>query len=151
MSRKAKPAGSETQLLGDKAAARAVLSARQAFNEALALRSLRAIETCLSEDVILVPGDDAQLIQGRKAQLEAWQGIFEQMPDVAYLRSPARIEIGECGGLAAETGRWTGSWSMDGMQIRYAGRYFAKWRFDGLAWLIEAETFVTMKRTGGAL
>ena len=38
---------------------------------------------------------------------------------------------------------------MDGMQIRYSGRYFAKWRFDGLAWQIEAETFVTLKRSGG--
>lgn len=148
MSRKAK---TDTQLVGDKAAAREVLSARQAFNEALEMRALRAIEACLAEDVILVPGDEAQLIHGRQAQLEAWQGIFEQMPDVAYQRLPARIEIGECGGLAAETGRWTGSWSMDGMQIRYSGRYFAKWRFDGMAWQIEAETFVTLKRSGGPL
>lgn len=146
MARKVKP---DTQLVGDKFAARSVLSARQAFNEALEMRALGAIEACLAEDVILVPGDEAQLIQGRPAQLQAWQGIFEQMPDVAYVRTPSRIEIGECGGLAAETGRWTGAWSMDGMQIRYSGRYFAKWRFDGAAWQIEAETFVTLKRTGG--
>ena len=93
-----------------------------------------------------MPGDDAVLIEGREAQLQAWQSIFTNMPDVTYVRSPARIEIGEDGELAAETGRWRGAWSSEGFSIRYTGRYFAKWRFDGVRWVIEAEVFVTLKR-----
>jgi ketosteroid isomerase-like protein len=147
MPRKVKPAGSGVQIVGDKNAGRAVAAARQAFNAALETRTLGAVETVLTEDALLVPGDEAQLIRGRAAQLEAWQSIFTQMPDVAYVRAPARIEIGEDGQLAAETGRWHGAWSTDGMSMRYSGRYFAKWRFDGLDWRIEAETFVTLKRS----
>jgi ketosteroid isomerase-like protein len=139
----------DVQLLGDKAQARMVASARGDFNEALAARDILAIRSFLTDNVMLVPGDEAQLIQGRDAQIEAWQGLFQSMPDVAYLRSPQRIEIGDCGTLAAETGRWRGAWSAEGMQIKYNGRYFAKWRLDGAGWRIEAETFVTLRRQGG--
>lgn len=145
----ARPPKSDIQLLGDKAAARAVAAARRDFNTALEMRNLKAIAAVLAEDVLLVPGDEAECILGRAAQLEAWQSIFTAMPDVTYMRSPSRIEIGEDGQLAAETGRWRGAWSADGMSIRYSGRYFAKWRHDGLDWTIEAETFVTLKRAGG--
>jgi ketosteroid isomerase-like protein len=139
----------DVQLLGDKAQARMVAAARSDFNEALAARDILAIRSFLDETVVLVPGDEAQLIQGRAAQIEAWQGLFEAMPDVSYVRSPQRIEIGDCGTLAAETGRWRGAWSAQGMQIKYNGRYFAKWRFDEAAWKLEAETFVTLRRQGG--
>ncbi|WP_291842857.1 nuclear transport factor 2 family protein [Maricaulis sp.] len=144
-----KPAGTDTQLVGDKAAARAVAMARADFNAALENRSLKAIAAHLVEDVVLVPGDEAQLITGREAQLEAWSSIFTTMPDVRYVRAPSRIEVCEDSHLAAETGRWTGSWSSDGFAIRYTGRYFAKWRCVEGRWRIEAETFVTMKRSGG--
>ncbi len=140
---------SDIQLVGDKSAARAIAAARADFNAALESRALKAIACHLVEDVILVPGDEAQLITGRDAQLEAWSSIFSQMPDVSYVRSPARIEVCEDSHLAAETGRWKGAWSSDGFVIRYSGRYFAKWRRVDGVWQIEAETFVTMKRTGG--
>lgn len=136
----------DIQLVGDKGAARAIASVRAAFNTALETRSLRAIAECLSEGATLVPGDDARLISGRDAQLEAWQTIFSQMPDVSYVRSPMRIEVSEDSQLAAESGRWKGSWSAEGITIRYSGRYFAKWRNEEGAWRIDAETFVTMKR-----
>lgn len=140
--------GSDVQMLGDKPAARAIAAARADFNTALAARDMDAISSVLAEAVTLVPGDDAVLIEGRQAQLEAWQSIFANLPDVSYLRAPARIEIGEDGDLAAETGRWRGAWSSEGFSIRYTGRYFAKWRFDGANWVIEAEVFVTLKRQG---
>ncbi|WP_417310371.1 nuclear transport factor 2 family protein [Devosia sp.] len=149
MARLARPApGAEVQLVGDKAAARAVAAARAQFNAALAARDMAVIAETLSDAVTLVPGDDAVLITGREAQLEAWQSIFTNMPDVSYVRAPARIEIGEDGELAGETGRWRGAWSSEGFSIRYSGRYFAKWRFDGVRWTIEAEIFVTLKRQG---
>ena len=149
MARPARSApGSDVQLLGDKTAARAIAAARAEFNAALTARDMAAIAAVLAEAVTLVPGDDAVLIEGRTAQLEAWQSIFTNMPDVSYVRTAARIEIGEDGELAAETGRWRGAWSSEGFSIRYTGRYFAKWRFDGTRWMIEAEVFVTLKRQG---
>ncbi|WP_412545698.1 nuclear transport factor 2 family protein [Maricaulis sp. MIT060901] len=150
MARKVK-SSSDCQLVGEKVAARLILEARERFNDALEARNMAAIEHVLSEDAVLVPGDDAQLINGRAAQLEAWQSIYENMDSVRYVRSPGRIEVSEDGHLAAETGRWTGGWTSQGMQISYMGRYFAKWRLEELVWKIEAETFVTIKRTGGML
>lgn len=138
--------GSDVQLLGDKASARAIAAARALFNAALAARDMDAIAAVLADAVTLVPGDDAALIEGRAAQLEAWQTIFANMPDVSYVRTPARIEVGVDGELAAESGRWRGVWTSEDFSIRYSGRYFAKWRFDGTRWLIEAELFVTLKR-----
>lgn len=138
--------GPDIQLSGDKTAARAIASVRAGFNAALETRSLRAIADALCEDAVLVPGDDADLINGRTAQIEAWRSIFEQAPDTAYVRMPARIEVAEDGRLAAETGRWKGGWSQAGMTIRYSGRYFAKWRLEGDDWRIAAETFVTLRR-----
>lgn len=141
-------AQSDVKLFGDKPAARAILDARAGFNAALEARDLAGIGAVLVETAVLVPGDDAELIQGRQAQLDAWTSIFSQMSDVTYVRLPARIEVGEDGYLAAESGRWRGGWTSEGMQISYTGRYFAKWRLEGLNWLIEAETFVTIKRAG---
>lgn len=151
MARKARATSVDIQMLGDKPACRAVAAERERFNAALAARDLAAIEACLHEDAVLIPGDEAQLINGRAAQLEAWQSIFSAMPDVSYVRTPARIEAGDDAQLVAETGRWRGRWSSEGFAVEYSGRYFAKWRFDGLSWRIEAETFVTLKRSGQAL
>ena len=146
----ARSSKSDIQLLGDKVAARAIAAARADFNAALESRALKVIATHLTEDAVLVPGDEAQLITGRAAQLDAWASILSQMPDVSYVRTPLRIEVCEDTHLAAETGRWKGAWSTDGLSIRYTGRYFAKWRCVEGSWQIEAETFVTMKRKGGA-
>ncbi|MBR9825786.1 MAG: nuclear transport factor 2 family protein [Alphaproteobacteria bacterium] len=139
-------AHADIQLVGDKPAAREIARLRAAFNEGIDAQDFDAIAAVLGEEAILVPGDDAQPIIGRKAQLEAWQSIFSQCQEVGYVRSPARIEIAEEGHLAAESGRWKGGWLSDGMTIGYTGRYFAKWRFDEDGWKIAAEVFVTVKR-----
>jgi ketosteroid isomerase-like protein len=139
----------EVQLVGDKVAAREIARLRADFNTAIADQDFAAISRVLSEDALLIPGDDAPLIQGREAQLEAWNSIFSQCQDVGYLRSPARIEVSDDGHLAAEQGRWTGGWISDGMSIRYVGRYLAKWHLVDLEWKIAAETFVTIKRASG--
>ena len=73
----------DIQLVGDKSAARAIAAARADFNAALEARALKAIAVHLAEDAVLVPGDEAQLITGRDAKLEAWASIFSQMPDVS--------------------------------------------------------------------
>jgi ketosteroid isomerase-like protein len=140
---------SDVQLIGDKPAGRAILAERERFNQALVERDIETIRFILAERATLVPGDEADLIEGRDAQIDAWETIFSNMPDVSYVRTPQRIEIGDDGSLAAETGRWRGGWSTEGMSISYSGRYFAKWRSEGSEWQIEAETFVTLKRSGG--
>ncbi|MGJ3230634.1 MAG: YybH family protein [Oceanicaulis sp.] len=150
MARAARKAA-DIQMTGDRVLAREIAEMRARFNAALADRDFDAIERALCADCTLVPGDDAELIAGRPAQLDAWRSIFAQAPDVAYVRAPQRIDLAEDGLLAAETGRWRSAWSADGVSARYSGRYFAKWRRvgDG-AWRIAAEVFVTLSREAGA-
>jgi len=145
MVKRAKP-GADIQLTGDNATAKQIAAARTAFNQALSDRDYSGIEAALCEDCTLVPGDDAELMAGRSAQLDAWRSIIGQAPDVSYVRTPMRIDVGEDGLLAAETGRWKGQWSAHGVAVRYSGRYFAKWRLDGDDWRIASEVFVTLKR-----
>lgn len=145
MVKRVKP-GADVQLTGDKAAAKQIAAARAAFNQALAARDFEAIEAALCADCTLVPGDDAELMAGRDTQLDAWRSLIAQAPDVSYMRTPLRIDVGEDGLLAAETGRWKGDWSAHGVHVRYSGRYFAKWRLDGDGWRIASEVFVTLKR-----
>ena len=145
MVKRVKP-GADVQLTGDKAAAKQIAAARAAFNQALAARDFEAIEAALCADCTLVPGDDAELMAGRDTQLDAWRSLIGQAPDVSYMRTPLRIDVGEDGLLAAETGRWKGDWSAHGVHVRYSGRYFAKWRLDGDGWRIASEVFVTLKR-----
>jgi len=35
------------------------------------------------------------------------------------------------------------------VMVRYAGRYFAKWRLEGDDWRIAAEVFITLSRETG--
>jgi ketosteroid isomerase-like protein len=148
MARVSRP-GADIQTSGDKRAARAIAAARARFNQALADRDMAAIAEILCEDCTLTPGDDAELMAGRQAQLDAWRLLMGQASDLAYVRSAKRIEVGSDGLLAAETGRWTGAWSSDGVRVRYGGRYFAKWRLEGDDWRIAAEVFVTLSRETG--
>lgn len=149
MARTGKPGG-DIQMTGDRAAARAVAAARADFNAALAARDFEAIAAVLCEDCTLTPGDDAELMSGRAAQLDAWRGLVAQAADLVYVRAPQRIDVGEDGLLAAETGRWRGAWSSEGVGARYSGRYFAKWRLEGDRWRIASEVFVTLSREVGA-
>ena len=149
MARKPKPGG-DVQMTGDRTLAREIAVARARFNQALAERDYPAIAAALAEDCTLVPGDDAELMAGRDTQLDAWRSIFAQAPNVSYVRTPQRIDVAEDALLAAETGRWRGAWSADGVSARYSGKYFAKWRLDGDAWRITAEVFVTLARAANA-
>ena len=146
MVKRVKP-GSDVRIAGDKTAGQAIAAARTAFNQALADRDMAVIESVLAEDCVLTPGDDGEQMSGRQTQLDAWRSIMTQAPDLFYLRAPMRIDVSEDGLLAAESGRWNGSWSAHGVQVRYSGRYFAKWRLEGNDWRIASEVFVTLKRT----
>jgi len=150
MVKRTKP-GADVRIAGDKAIGQQIVAARLAFNQALVDRDYDAIAQALCEDCTLVPGDDAELMAGRTAQLEAWRSLIGQAPDTRYVRTPMRIDVGDDGLLAAETGRWKGDWSAQGYKFGFSGRYFAKWRLDGDHWKIASEVFVTLKREGGPI
>ncbi|WP_294255361.1 nuclear transport factor 2 family protein [uncultured Sphingomonas sp.] len=121
----------------------AIRMARAAFNRALAAADLAAIGPLLAPDVVLVAGTDSALLQGRKAQLQAWKREFATRERSVYSRVPETVVVSPVAPIAFEHGQWQGVSAADGA-VQASGSYTAKWREIGGAWTIEAELYLTL-------
>ena len=120
-----------------------IRSRRAAFNRALADADLAAIGPILAPNVVLIAGTDSAVINGRKAQLQAWKREFSAQHRIVYVRTPNMIVTSPVEPIAHEQGKWRGTLSSTG-ELRVSGDYSAKWRKVGQDWVIEAEIFVTL-------
>ncbi|MFC3442837.1 nuclear transport factor 2 family protein [Sphingobium rhizovicinum] len=119
----------------------AIRMARATFNRALAEADLNAIGPLLAMNVVMVTGTDSAVISGRKAQLMAWKREFAAKERMIYTRTPETIEASPVEPIAMEHGHWRGV--VAGV-TQASGRYSAKWREVGGAWVIEAEIYLTL-------
>ena len=87
---------------------------------------------------------------GRATNLQRFADQFRTRPDVVYERAPDEVRTFAPWGMASERGRWTGSWTDTDGKIRIGGIYFAKWRRRNGVWLVESETYVPERCTGGS-
>ena len=85
---------------------------------------------------------------GRVAARDRSDELFAARPDVVYLREPEEITVNAAWGQAAESGRWTGSWTQPDGVTRVGGVYFAKWKKSGVNWMLLTETFVQTSCSG---
>jgi ketosteroid isomerase-like protein len=120
-----------------------IRSRRAAFNRALADADLAAIGPILAPNVVLIAGTDSAVINGRKAQLQAWKREFSAQHRIVYVRTPNMIVTSPVEPIAHEQGKWRGTLSSTG-ELIVSGDYSAKWRKVGQDWIIEAEIFVTL-------
>lgn len=120
-----------------------IRSRRAAFNRALADADLAAIGPILAPNVVLIAGTDSAVINGRKAQLQAWKREFSAQHRIVYVRTPNMIVTSPVEPIAHEQGKWCGTLSSTG-ELLVSGDYSAKWRKVGQDWVIEAEIFVTL-------
>ncbi len=120
-----------------------IRSRRSAFNRALADADLAAIGPILVPNVVLIAGTDSAVINGRKAQLQAWKREFSAQHRIVYVRTPNMIVTSPVEPIAHEQGKWRGTLSSTG-ELLVSGDYSAKWRKVGQDWVIEAEIFVTL-------
>lgn len=134
------------EIIGSQTVGEVILARRLAFNSALAQHDLKAMAEALDPKVLLITGDDNQLIDGREAQIEAWRSIFLANPDAVFERVPARITTAQGLPMASEIGIWHGRWSERGMPKTARGEYHAKWKRRGKIWVIDAESFITLAR-----
>ncbi|WDF72591.1 nuclear transport factor 2 family protein [Novosphingobium sp. KACC 22771] len=127
----------------------AIRLARATFNRALEQGDLNAITAILAPDVTLITGTDSAVLNGRKAQLQAWKREFaaQLAQRTTYTRTTEAIVISKCEPIAMEHGAWQGRDA--GGKVQASGSYAAKWR--NLAanapqsrWVLEAEIFVTL-------
>jgi ketosteroid isomerase-like protein len=128
---------------------RAIRQRRAASNAAIARQDTGGIGAALAEDVIVVTSGSLKRV-GRAANMTSFADQFRTRPDVVYERTPDQVRVYEPWGMASEAGRWVGSWTETDGRIQIGGIYFAKWRFRNGSWLIESETYVPERCTGGA-
>ena len=128
---------------------RAIRQRRASSNAAIARHDTAGIGAVMADSVIVVTSRSAQQI-GRATNLRSFAEQFRTRSDVVYERTPEQIRIYEAWGMASEAGRWTGSWTDSGSKIQIAGIYFAKWRLKNGSWMVESETYVPERCSGGA-
>jgi ketosteroid isomerase-like protein len=126
-----------------------IRSRRSASNEAIARHDATGIGAVLAPNVIVVTSNSIHR-EGRAANVQSFADQFKTRPDVVYRRTPDDVRVFAPWLMAAERGRWTGSWTEADGKIQLAGSYYAKWRKVDGAWMIESETYVPETCTGGA-
>lgn len=115
---------------------------RQLFNKAIVDKDIKAIESVLHDEVILITGTDSDVYTGKAAQLAIWSGDFSEPDRAVYVRTPMCVRVSPVYPVALEYGTWRGE-KPDGAASFAAGSYAAKWRMvDGL-WKLESEIFAT--------
>jgi hypothetical protein len=128
---------------------RAIRQRRASSNAAIAKHDTGGIGAILADDVIVVTSNSVHGV-GRANNIQRFSDQFRSRPDVVYERKPDAVRVYEPWGMASEYGRWTGSWTDGNSKIQISGVYFAKWRLKNGTWLVESETYVPERCTGGA-
>jgi ketosteroid isomerase-like protein len=127
---------------------RQIRDRRESSNQAIARHDAAGIGAILATNVIVVTSNSLHR-EGRDANVQSFAEQFRTRRDVVYRRTPDEVRVFAPWLMAAEAGRWTGSWTDPDGKIELTGRYFAKWRkLDGV-WLVESETYVPETCTGG--
>jgi ketosteroid isomerase-like protein len=133
----------------DTADAKVLATQQQAYNRAIAAHDAQRLGALMTDDVSF----SSHILhrQGRADVLATWTSLWSRRPDLAMRFDPDRTRINPNMNVAAETGRWTETWSeLDG-RVTMSGTYFAVWRRDANgAWHIAAETIAPFRCEGGA-
>ena len=124
-----------------------IRQARARSNLAIARHDVPGIVALLADE-FQVSASNGSFLRGREEMGNAFAGRFAEFKDAVYVRTPESVEVSSGGTVAAELGRWTGSWTTPGGPFRTGGRYAASWRKAEGAWLIHSELFVPLFCTG---
>jgi ketosteroid isomerase-like protein len=130
-------------------AERTIRQRRATSNAAIARHDTGGIGAILAEDLVVVTSNSVHAV-GRTTNLTRFADQFRTRADVVYERTPEQVRVYAPWGMASELGRWTGSWTDSDGKIQIGGIYFAKWRLKNGSWLVESETYVPERCSGGA-
>ena len=128
---------------------RTIRQRRASSNAAIARHDTSGVGAILADEVVVVTSNSVHGV-GRATNLNRFADQFRTRADVVYERIPEQVRVYEPWGMASELGRWTGSWTDSDGKIQIGGIYFAKWRLKNGSWLVESETYVPERCSGGA-
>lgn len=131
--------------IADVCGAQEVRDARKAFNKGIAEHDLDAISALLDDDVMLITGTDSDVFVSKPSQMALWQSDSKNVKALLYVRETSEVQLSPLYPMAMESGLWTGK-APSGDEL--GGEYAAKWRCDGVRWMLEAEIFMTTRCSG---
>lgn len=120
-----------------------IRNVRAASNAAIARQDAEAIVSFLDSEYQITTSL-GQMFQGREGEVDTWNGLFRDRPDVVYVRTPETIAVSADYPLAAESGTWIGTWTAARGLVRTGGTYKAMWRNADGEWKIRSELFVAL-------
>jgi len=120
----------------------AILARRRLTNRLIAAKEAARLKPFFVPGVNVIVGDGS-LIIGVEAVIAAFAGQFADPDFQAFVRTPEAVELDAAGARAAERGTWVAVSRSQGEHI--AGWYLAAWTKVRGQWLIESETFVTLR------
>ncbi|MCG9917364.1 MAG: nuclear transport factor 2 family protein [Phenylobacterium sp.] len=120
----------------------AILARRRLTNKLIAAKAAVRLRPFFDPRVNVIVGDGT-LITGVEAVIAAFAAQFSDPDFVAFVRTPDVVELDTLGARAAERGTWVAVSRSEGEHI--AGWYLAAWTKARGQWLIESETFVTLR------
>lgn len=121
---------------------------RASSNAAIARHDTAGIGAIFAQNIVVVTSNSTHGV-GREDNVKRFADQFRTRTDVVYLRTPDEVRVFTPWSMASERGHWTGSWTDVDGKIQIGGSYFAKWRKVNGQWLVESETYVPERCTGG--
>lgn len=126
------------------AAIAAIEARRKLTNKFIATHEAERLRPFFAANLTLIAGDGS-VILGAEAVIGAFTGQFQDPAFVTYVRATERVQVDEAGQRAAEAGTWTAIWREATGETRLSGPYLAAWRKERGQWLIESETFISIR------
>ena len=126
-----------------------IADSRNAFNLAIASHDTSEMVKYWTSDILVITSRNARFI-GKDQYATGLAQEFKTKEDVVYIRTPETIEIFPAWEIAAESGRWIGTWKSGDEKIEVTGTYYAKWKQLNEQWLISAEIYTPLKCKGGS-
>ncbi len=125
-----------------------ILKIRAESNEAIRKHDAGGVVASYDQTYQITTGSGMLFHDNPSKEKELWEEIFDQFPDVVYVRTPSRVAVSTYLPRAAESGNWVGNWTSEKGSIEVGGSYSASWlKVDG-RWKIQSEMFVTLYCSG---
>lgn len=120
----------------------AILARRRLTNRLIAAKEAARLRPFFDPAVTVIVGDGG-VTSGVEAVIAAFAAQFADPDFQAFVRTPEAVELDAAGERAAERGSWVAVSRSQGEHM--AGWYLAVWAKVRGQWLIESETFVTLR------
>lgn len=127
------------------AASAAICAAREESNRGFAAHDVGPIALHWLPGMLVTQATLGEHTVSAAANAAMLTEMFATRDHVLYCRTPVRVHASPQLGVAAEEGRWEGSWlDANGARQGKSGVYFAQWRLqlDSARWLLNAEVFI---------